>query len=91
MADASFVSFRALLCGLDTPSIWRPDDDPDITYLYLDMERRVAIRLDRGEPGSLERDRRGLRRLAAVAIQLAQEIEQRQRAGSPSGLDQCQP
>jgi hypothetical protein len=74
--------------GLSPDEIELHHDEYGAAHIYLDAGSSIDIRIQAG-PGTyaaperhaaeLERDRKGLRRLAAVATQLAQEIEQLQR------------
>jgi hypothetical protein len=91
-APEPFTGFRACAHGLAADQVRLHRDDPNgAAYIHLDDGSVISIRVQlrphaAGDPGThaaaLERDRQGLRRLAAVATQLAQEIEQIQR-GTP--------
>ncbi len=72
----SFIGLQATAYGLDAGTIsLRRDDEHRARHLDLDADGRMSIRIDLKYPETFERDRKGLRRLADLATQAAQEIE----------------
>ena len=89
-ARAAWAGYSATMYGLDAGGIRLHHDEHGAAHIRLaagsSMEIRIQLAqsvLDTPEQHAdgLERDRRGLLRLAAVATQLAEEIGQRQREG----------
>jgi hypothetical protein len=93
-APAPWVGHTATAHGLSPDEVLlRHDQSHGAAYVHLDADGNMEIRiqLDEGRyttperhAAELERDRRGLLRLAAIATQLAEEIGQRQREGGAS-------
>jgi hypothetical protein len=84
------AGYTATAYGLDADEIRLDHDEHGAAHIDLAGRRDMSIRIqvDAGRfvtpeqhAADLERDRRGLLRLAAVATQLAEEIGQRQREG----------
>ena len=92
------VGIRAVAHGLDAAQVQlRRDDVNGAAYIELDGEGLMSIRVQlrphsTSEPGkhaaTLEQSREGLRRLAALATRLAQEIEQREPSEAAGELGQ---
>jgi hypothetical protein len=80
-APEPFTGWRGCVHGLSADLVrLHRDEAHDAVYIDLDRDGKVSIRVSlKGDGAALERDRKGLRRLAAVAVQAAQEIEQLQR------------
>ena len=75
------TGFTACLYGIDAGNV-RLHRDERHNALYVDLDDGVHIRVDLNNRESLGRDLDGLRRLAEVAAEAAQEIEQLQRDGA---------
>jgi hypothetical protein len=92
-ARPSQVGYTATSYGLTPNEIRLDHDEHGAGHIYLDARGDMSIRIqvDEGKYNTpeqhaidLERDRKGLLRLAAVATQLAEEIGQRQQNGGAS-------
>lgn len=80
--DHLFTGWHVTIHGADADQVTiRQDHGHNAVYLLLTRERNIGIRIGLDEPSAeLERDRLGLRQLAKLATQMAQQIEARQRA-----------
>jgi hypothetical protein len=93
-ARAAWISYSATTHGLAAGNIRLDHDEHGAAWIYLDYERHdmsIRIQVDVGKydtpeqhAADLERDRRGLLRLAEVARQLAGEIGHLQLKGGAS-------
>jgi len=90
---AAWVSYQATTHGLAADEIRLDIDEHDAAWIVLDDRRNMSIRIEMDvgrydtpeqHAADLERDRRGLLRLAELATQLAEEIGQRQQGGGAS-------
>lgn len=78
-APEPFTGWSATAHGLSETSVrYRRDEVHDALYITLGRYSHMDIRIDMtASTAQLERDRDGLRKLAAVAMQLAAEITER--------------
>jgi len=99
----TYVNWRACAHGIaaDEVRLYR-DEAHHALYIKIDKQGDMSIRVQltphaNEDPtrrvAELERDRKGLRRLAAIATQVAQEIERMQRSPDattpPDGAAAC--
>jgi hypothetical protein len=75
--SGAYTNFSACLHGIDAENASLRRDERH-NALWIEIDKGVSIRLDLNYPDELGRDLDGLRRLAEVAAQAAQEIEQLQ-------------
>ena len=92
-ARAPHAGYLATAYGLSPDTIGLDHDEHGAAHIDLRAHGQISIRIQldaracdapEQHAADLERDRRGLLRLAAVATQLAEEIGQRQREGGAS-------
>jgi hypothetical protein len=75
---SAYVNYSACLHGIDATNVrLRRDERHNALWIEL-SDDDVDIRVDLNDKGTLGRDLDGLRRLAEVAAQAAQELEQLQ-------------